>query len=376
VKLLKTTYRFSYRKNCPVVDLKKAYQRQGIVTWRIRLTSLMVIEPIDVHSEESPAIDNRACDFVFDPASGPGLSADEHAHSGRILDIGALVVSYFCSAQFLALAPATQQTYRLILEKFRNEHGDKPVALLTREHVKAMLAQKGTTRAAANHWLRLVKALMAFAVEEKWRKDDPTTGIKRIKNKSDGFHTWDESEIAQFEARHPIGGMARLAFALLLFTAQRRSDVVRMGRQHVRKDVVHVRQQKTGAMLAIPLHPALAVIIAATPSDHLTFLTTSFGKSFTAPGFGNWFRERCNEAGLPRHCAAHGLRKAACRRLAEAGCSANVIASISGHTTLNEVARYTKAADQERMAREGMAAISGTASGNGDKLVANSGKKS
>jgi integrase len=76
-------------------------------------------------------------------------------------------------------------------------------------------------------------------------------------------------------------------------------------------------------------------------------------------------RDRCNEAGLPEHCAAHGLRKAACRRLAEAGCSANVIASISGHTTLTEVARYTKAADQERMAREGMAAIARTSSGNG-----------
>jgi integrase len=279
--------------------------------------------------------------------------------------IGALIVAYYCSTLFLELAPATQQTYRLILEKFRNEHGDKPVALLTREHIKAMLAQKVATRAAANHWLRLVKALMAFAVEEKWRKDDPTTGIKRIKNKSDGFHTWTEGEIAQFEGRHAIGSKARLALALLLYTAQRRSDIVRMGRQHIRDGVVHVRQQKTGAMLAIPLHPALAAIIEATPSDHLILLTTSFGKPFTAPGFGNWFRERCNEAFLPRHCAAHGLRKAACRRLAEAGCSANVIASISGHTSLKEVARYTKAADQELMARQGMAAITRTGTGNG-----------
>ena len=113
------------------------------------------------------------------------------------------------------------------------------------------------------------------------------------------------------------------------------------------------------------MHPALSAIIEATPSKHLTLLTTSFGKPFTAPGFGNWFRERCNEANLPRHCAAHGLRKAACRRLAEAGCSANVIASISGHTTLTEVSRYTKAADQERMARDGMAAITRTGTGNG-----------
>jgi integrase len=279
--------------------------------------------------------------------------------------LNALIISYFSSPVFLGLAPATQHTYRLILEKFRSEHGEKPVSLLTRQHINAMLAKRVTTPAAANHWLRLIKALMRFAADEGWRTNDPTAGIARIKNRTDGFHTWAESEIATFESRHPIGGMARLAFALLLYTAQRRSDVVRMGRQHVRGGVVHVRQQKTGAMLAIPLHPELATVIDATPSEHLTFLTTSFGKPFTAAGFGNWFRERCNEAELPQNCAAHGLRKAACRRLAEAGCSANVIASISGHTTLTEVARYTKAADQERMAREGMAAIiSRTSSGN------------
>jgi site-specific recombinase XerD len=114
------------------------------------------------------------------------------------------------------------------------------------------------------------------------------------------------------------------------------------------------------------LHPALAAIIAATPNEHLTFLINRFNEPFTAAGFGNWFRDQCNLAGLPKHCAAHGLRKAACRRLAEAGCSANVIASISGHTTLAEVARYTKAAEQKLMARQGIAAITRTKTGNGD----------
>jgi integrase len=290
--------------------------------------------------------------------------------------ISALIVTYFGSPQFLSLKPATQQTYRLILQKFRAEHGDKPLALLTRKHINAMLAQRVTTPAAANHWLRLMKMLMAFAVTEGWRKDDPSIGIERLKTDSAGFHTWSEGEIELFEARHPIGSKARLAFALLLYTAQRRSDVVKMGRQHVRGDVVHVRQQKTGAMLAIPLHPELRRIIEATPSQHLTYLVTEYGQPFTAAGFGGWFQARCDEAGLPKQCRAHGLRKAACRRLAEAGCSANVIASISGHTTLREVERYTRAADQERMAREGMAAITRTKTGNVAERVAKSNKKS
>ena len=263
----------------------------------------------------------------------------------------------------------------MILEKFRSEHGDKPVALLTRQHINAMLANKVTTPAAANHWLRMVKSLMVFAVEEGWRGDNPTVGIRRIKNRSAGFHTWDETRDRKIREAAPGRSKARLALALLLYTAQRRSDVVRMGRQHVRDGVVHVRQQKTGAKLAIPLHPALAAHHRGDterPPDLSHDQLWEIIHSRPALGIGS-----ASSAMRPdylRHCAAHGLRKAACRRLAEAGCSANVIASISGHTTLTEVARYTKAADQERMARDGMAAISRTETGNGDKTVAKSGK--
>src|SRR5437660_6019595 len=273
--------------------------------------------------------------------------------------VGALVASYLGSPDFLTLRPATRTTYRNILERFRAEHGNKRVAKLEREHVVAMVAAKLNTPAAANHWLRLIKMLMAVAVNVGMRPDDPTRGIKNIGAKSEGFHTWTEEQITQFERKHAIGTRARLALALLLYTAQRRGDAVRMGRQHIRKGELHITQGKTGTTLAIPVHPDLQVLIEATPASkqHLTFLTTSGGKPFTAAGFGNWFRDMCSDAGLPKACSAHGLRKAACRRLAEAGCSEKQIAAISGHSDLREVARYTRAADQARLARKAMEAM-------------------
>jgi integrase len=76
---------------------------------------------------------------------------------------------------------------------------------------------------------------------------------------------------------------------------------------------------------------------------------------YSGNDFSEQFRAWCDTAELPKACSPHGLRKAACRRLAEAGCSANEIAAISGHATLSEVQRYTKAADQARMARNAMA---------------------
>src|SRR5262249_49603073 len=105
-----------------------------------------------------------------------------------------------------------------------------------------------------------------------------------------------------------------------------------------------VRQQKTDEPLMIPMDANLMQALAATPRTNLTFLVTERGAPFTSAGFGNWFRDRCNEAGLAQ-CSAHGLRKAAATRLANAGCSTDQIKAITGHRSLSEVARYTKAAD-------------------------------
>jgi hypothetical protein len=73
-----------------------------------------------------------------------------------------------------------------------------------------------------------------------------------------------------------------------------------MGPQHVRNGLLHVRQQKTGAPLRLPIFPELQEAIDAMPSQdrHLTFLVTAAGKPFSPAGFTNWFRDVCNEAGV------------------------------------------------------------------------------
>lgn len=229
--------------------------------------------------------------------------------------------------------------------------------LLTREHMQTIVNKKTATPFAQRNFLATVRAMFQWAMGEGKVPDDPTLGVKRVKVKTTGYKTWSEDEITRFELTYPIGSKARLAFALLLYTGQRRGDVVKMGRQHVSNGILTIDQGKTDggeeAHLEIPMHPKLREIIDATPSGHLTFLVTHFGKSYTAPGFGNWFRELCNAAGCP-DVSAHGLRKAAARRLAELGCSVHEIAAITGHASIGEVQRYTKAADRKRLARSAM----------------------
>ncbi len=284
----------------------------------------------------------------------------------------ALAMGYFGSTAFLSLRPRTRRVYRNRIEQLceqkdakGNVYGDKSAATIQREHIVKMMAALADKPESANLLRKVLRAMMQHAVDAGMRGDDPTRDVKAIRNRSDGIHSWSEIEIAQFEAHHPVGTKPRLAEALLLYTGQRRGDVVRMGRQHVRRhigedsiarEIISVRQEKTGATLDIPLHPDLAAIIAATSSENLTYLTTQFGKPFTSAGFGNWFREQCDAAGLS-HCSAHGLRKAAARRLAEAGCTAHEIAAITGHASLREIVRYTKAADQKRLAVSAMGKV-------------------
>jgi integrase len=207
----------------------------------------------------------------------------------------------------------------------------------------------------ARNILSVFRILIALAIEEGIRKDDPTVGIKRPKLSHDGWHTWTEEEIAQFELTHPIGSPARLAFALALYTGQRASDLVRMGRQHVKSGEVSVAQQKTGARLWVPLHPDLKAIMDVSPSEHLTFIVTEQGKPYsTGKAFGARMGSWAREAGL-KNCPLHGLRKACCRRLAEAGCSVHEIKAISGHKSIGEVERYTRAVDQKAMAKRAIA---------------------
>jgi integrase len=305
------------------------------------------------------------------PWSPEFMSAYEQAMAGQPVQLIAsqvkpgtmrtLAVSYFQSVEFRSMRASTQGIYRNIIDRFCREHGDKRAALLGRDHIVRLMAARADKPEAANSLRKVLRAMMKHAVDTGLRADDPTRDVKAIRVKSDGFHSWTEAEIQQFEARHPIGSRARLALALLLYTGQRRSDVVRMGRQHLRDGNLYVRQQKTGVELMIPVHADLQAIISETTG--MTFLVTRFGKPFTPVAFGNWFREQCDMANL-HHCSAHGLRKAAARRLAEAGCTEHEIAAITGHASLREISRYTKAADQKRLAAAAIGKVkAGTSSG-------------
>jgi enterobacteria phage integrase len=220
---------------------------------------------------------------------------------------------------------------------------------MTREHVDIVVGRMAEKPGAGIILLKRIRTLIRYAMALGWTDRDPTAGVKAYKSKE--IHTWNEEEIAAFEKRWLEGSRNRLAFALLLYTGQRGSDVHRMKWTDIVGDTIRVAQQKTAAKLSIPIHDALQRLLAMANCHHETILATAYGKLFSVKGFGNMISTAIREAGLPQRCKAHGLRKAAARRLAEAGCSTSEIMAITGHKTLAEVERYTRAAEQEWLAR-------------------------
>jgi integrase len=265
-----------------------------------------------------------------------------------------LTQGYFSSTEFLSLAPSTQAAYRRVIDRWVHDEkiGHRRVDQMRREHVSKMIAKRASTPAAANDLLKKISILVQFAIDNGWRTDDPTLRIKKFAN-GDGHHTWTEEEIAIFERHWPAGSRERMAFALLVHTGQRLSDVVRMSWRDISDDgCITVRQQKTKEQLDVPILPGLKILLDAWPKDQMLLLVDRRGKPFTAAAFGKWMADNIAEAKLPDRCVTHGLRKAAARRMAEAGCSARRIMAWTGHKSLAEIERYTQAAEQKSLAKE------------------------
>jgi integrase len=259
----------------------------------------------------------------------------------------ALAIRYYGSPQYLRLSATSCSNYRRVIDGFLEEHGHRRVDQMTREHVDIVIGKMADKPGAGIVLLKRIRTLIRYAIALGWTDRDPTAGVK-----SKEIHTWNEGEIAAFEKRWPEGSRERLAFALLLYSGQRGSDVHRMMWTDIVGDTIRVTQRKTATKLIIPIHDDLQHLLAMAIKIDPTILMTAYGQAFSLKGFGNMISTAIRETGLPGRCKAHGLRKAAARRLAEAGCSANEIAAITGHKTLAEVERYTRAADQERLARQ------------------------
>lgn len=279
-----------------------------------------------------------------------------------------LVARFYRSATFLKAGDQHRKTVRGILEPFRAQFADDMVANFRFDHIEIVLQECAEKRvvgkrtvggpgAAANLHDQL-KRLFAYAIRLGWIDRNPAEQAELpVKNTRVGFHSWSEDEIAAFQRRHPLGSKARLALELMLWTGLRRSDAVRVGPQHLKNGRITLTAGKTGKLVDVLAAPDLLRAIASMPAVGLTtLLVTDYGRPFTVNGFGGWFRDRCDEAGLPQ-CTAHGLRKALARRAADLGATQQQLKAVGQWSSDSDVAVYTADVEQRALADAAVAKV-------------------
>jgi integrase len=280
----------------------------------------------------------------------PPPPSPKHVIAGSL---AALAAGYLRSADFANLSPSSQASYQVALKPVLAAHGHRLVRDLTKVAARHVVEQIGAVRPGmANLTKAVLSKVIAYAIDIGVRSDNPFAGLKPYRLGT--YHTWTDAEIAQFERRWPLGTRERLAFALLLYTGQRGGDVVRMQRADITDGRIRVAQDKarkgTTNELLIPIHPALARALQAGPVVGMThIISDARGKPLQR--LTKIMAAAVKTAGLAPRCVAHGLRKAALRRLAEAGSMTKQIAAVSGHRSLSEIERYTARADQAGLAQ-------------------------
>jgi integrase len=242
-----------------------------------------------------------------------------------------------------------------------NVSGDCPIEKLEPQAIKVLRDLKAAAPGATTGRLKSIRAVFTWAFEKEHVRGNKAQDVAYIRNPTDGLHTWTREEVQRFEDFWPIGSKPRLAMAPMLYTGARRSDLVTLGRQHIRDGKLtfapaKTRRKKPGFRIEVADLPELQELLDQSPTGDLTFVVTEFGRPFSPGGFSVCFRARCDEAGLPE-CTAHGLRKAGATIMIENGATEHQVMAVYGWESPKEVMRYAKQARRDKLAGEGISLL-------------------
>lgn len=259
-----------------------------------------------------------------------------------------LVEHWKRSSDWMAPKPATRKQRDNILLHVLEKSGDRAVEDIDAAAIRAGREKRMATPAAANNFLKTMRALFRWAREEQLVPVDPTLEVKFLRVKTKGFPPWNMDEVAAYRNRWPLGTVQRLALEIYINTGFRRGDAAAVGRQHVRDGIIQMRAGKTDTPLFIPILPALQAAIDAGPIGEMSFLATKYRRPFTPESLGNEFRTWCDEAGVSK--SAHGIRKLAATVIADNGASEQELQALFGWTTNAMSGVYTREANRKRQA--------------------------
>lgn len=259
------------------------------------------------------------------------------------------------SSDWAQSAASTRRQRENVLTRIINENPKAAFAAITAEHIRAGRERRQDTPAAANNFVKTLRALYRWAEDAGHVTHNPAADVKMIPNRTEGFRPWTMDDLTRFRGVWPLGTRERVAVEVLVNTGLRRGDATRLGRQHTKDGVATIRAEKTGVELYVPILPKLQEALAHGPTGDLTFVCGVNGQPMSKETFGNWFRKACNKAKV--RGSAHGVRKLAAAVMAEEGATEEELKALFGWQTNDQSSVYTKSASRKRLAKQAAAKL-------------------
>jgi len=249
-------------------------------------------------------------------------------------------------------SPLTLKGHRHHLGRLVDAYGDFD-ANMPRGKLTQLRDTMSGTPGAADNFLKAVSALYRWGqVRDYVTCENPAKGVDRLARKTTGFAPWTADDFAAYFKHHGPGTMARRCLVLVMSTTARRSDLVKLGRQHEvdRAGRKWLRWKQTKAphgVVELPMAQALVAEVAG--HNDLTYLMTPYGKPYTVAGLGGRFRHWSDQAGVGK--SLHGVRKGMAQLVTEDGATGPMLDVLLGHEVGSRQSQvYVMQADRARIA--------------------------
>lgn len=166
--------------------------------------------------------------------------------------------------------------------------------------------------------VKVMKLIFECARDHDLIDRNPAKGISPPANYvAEPHRSWSMDEIQKF--KRGARAIWRRAMMVLLYTGQRRGDVINMRRDLIRDGMIEVVTNKTGAKVYIPIHADLVEELSEPlPVGSLYLIAGAGGRPMTPDYLSHGLQKECRRIGIKPNPPLHGLRKNAVMALIEA----------------------------------------------------------
>jgi hypothetical protein len=244
--------------------------------------------------------------------------------------IGWVIQRYRDSDEYRELSSGTVKYYNRFLREIEALGPALPFASFTRRAVVDFIETYGKAHQRRQS-AAVLKNLFKIARYHGIVTTDEAAGL-RLKISRPRDRIWTDDEVVRWiDVAGAEDPHMTTAFLLMQFTAQRPTDVLRMAWPQYSGSAIRLRQQKTGTLLDIPVHPVLRDHLGGLMRSPTSLTIVTYrGRPVKYLRFNERFRRVADRAGIDAQ--ARDLRRTAMLRMAEAGATVPQIASVSGHS--------------------------------------------